>query len=144
MLDVADQQGESPVSGSVIQLFSKRSFDFSGGNGTVVVVRSVPVERWTEAQINVRVHTNAIASGSGTIVVNAKSISLTQEEMQTDFLDGTILATASVGNGTAAGTLVRGAVTAAFGAALQILVVGTKGTSATVVANLSAELVLKD
>lgn len=132
------------MSGTVIQLFSKRSFDFSGGNGTVVVVRSIPVERWTDAQINVRVHTNGIASGSGTIVVNAKSISLTQEEMQTDFIDTAILATASVANGTLVGALVRGTVSSGFGAALQIVVVGTKGSSANVIANISAEIVLKD
>lgn len=132
------------MAGTVVQLFSKRSFDFSGGNGTVVVVRSIPVERWVDAQINVRVHTNGITSGTGTIAVSAKSISLTQEEMQTDFLDATILATASVATGTLVGALVRGTVTSGFGAALQILVVGTKGTSATVIANLSAEIVLKD
>lgn len=133
------------MSGQIIQLMNKRDVDFSGGNGTVVAVRSVDVSRWTEAVLNVRVHTNSItASTTGTIVVNARAVALTNEEPQTDFLDATNLGTCTVASGTAAATLLRSTVTAGFGGALQILLVGTKGTSTTVRANISIELVVKD
>jgi len=132
------------MSGQVIQLVNKRDVDFSGGNGTVVGIRSVDVSRWTEAVLNVRVHSNSITAGTGTIAVVARAISLTNEEPQTDFLDATNLATCTVATGTTAATLLRSTVSAAFGGALQILLVGTKGTSTTVKANISVELVLKD
>lgn len=133
------------MSGQVIQLVNKRDVDFSGGNGTVIAVRSVDVSRWTEAVLQVRVHSNSItAATTGTIAVVARSVSLTNEEPQTDFLDSTALGTCTVAAATTAATLLRSTVTAAFGAALQIQFAGTKGSSTTVRANISVELVVKD
>jgi hypothetical protein len=133
------------VSGSVVQLVNKRDVDFSGGNGTVVAVRSVDVSRWTSAVLNVRVHSNSInGTSSGTIQVIARAISLTNEEPQTDFIDASALATCTIGYQEDAGILVRDSLAADFGGALQITFVGTLGTSTTLRVNISVELVLKD
>lgn len=140
----ADGKGVKYVAGMIVPLFTKREFDFSNGTATVVVVKSVDASRYTEGVLNVRVHSNSSTSGTGTISGHAKSIALTAEDPALDFIDGATLATASMTSSTAAGTLLRGSLGAGFGGALQITIVGNKGTSVTLRATLSAELVLKE
>jgi hypothetical protein len=133
------------MSGHVAPLFHKQEFDFSGGNGTVVVVRQIDVSRWTQGEVLVRVHSNSITgSTTGTIAVVAKSVSLTNQDPATDFIDGTAVATATVSDSSTAGTLKRASLTTPFGSGLQIQVVATKGTSTTVKATISVDLVVKD
>ena len=133
------------MAGVIIPLFTKRDFDFSNGTATVVVVKSVDTSRYAEGILNLRVHTNTISgTGGGTIAAHAKAIALTAEDPVLDFIDGTTLAAASIATGTLVGSLVRGPLTTGFGGALQITVVGSKGTSAIVRATVSAELVLKE
>lgn len=132
------------MAGTIIPLFTKREFDFSNGTATIVVVKSVDTSRYTEGVLNLRVHTNSTTSGTGTIAAHAKSIALTAEDPTLDFIDGTTLATASMTQSMVAGTLVRGTITAGFGGSLQIVLVGNKGTSVTLRATLSAEVVLKE
>lgn len=132
------------MAGMIIPLFTKREFDFTNGTGTVVVVKSIDTSRYTEGLINLRIHTNSSTAGTGTISAHAKAIALTGEDPALDFIDGTTLATASMTATTAAGLLLRGALSSGFGGALQITIVGNKGTSATLRAVLSAELVLKE
>ena len=128
----------------IIPLFTKREFDFSSGSATVVVVKSVDTSRYTEGVVNLRVHSNSSTAGTGTINAQAKSVALTGEDPSIDFVDGTTLATASMTSSTSAGTLIRGALATGFGGSLQITIVGTKGTSTTLKATLSAELVVKE
>jgi hypothetical protein len=90
------------------------------------------------------VHSNSSTSGTGTISLHAKAISLTGEDPSQDFLDGTTLATATMNTNTPAATLIRGTITSGFGGALQITVVGNKGTTTTLKAVLSAEIVMKE
>jgi hypothetical protein len=133
------------VPGAIIPLFTKREFNFSNGTGTIVIVKSVDTSRFTEGVLNLRVHSNSTTgSTTGTIALHAKAIALTGEDPSVDFLDATTLATASMTSDTAAATLLRGALTSGFGGALQITVVGNKGTSTTLKATLSAELVVKE
>jgi len=132
------------MAGMIIPLFTKREFDFTNGTATIVVVKSVDTSRYTEGVLNLRVHSNSTTAGTGTIAAHAKSIALTGEDPVLDFIDGTTLATASMTQSMLAGTLVRGALSSGFGGSLQITIVGSKGSSATVKATLSAELVLKE
>lgn len=133
------------MAGMIVPLFTKREFDFSNGTATVVAVKSVDTSRYTEGVLNLRVHSNSsTAATTGTISAHAKSIALTAEDPTLDFLDATTIATASMTSNTAAGTLLRGALATGFGGSLQITIVGLKGTSTTLRATVSAELVLKE
>lgn len=134
--------------GTTINLFTLREWDFSNLTNstalTVVGVKSVPVEMWTEGALLVRIHANTISgSGGGTIVVQAKPILLSEEDPAQIFIDPTVVATVTVATGDTAPKLMRNALSAGFGGALQIQVVGNKGTSAVVKATLSADLVMK-
>lgn len=131
------------MSGTTIPLMTKREFNFATAAGSVVIIRSLDVSQWTEGTLQVRIHENSNA-GTAQIDVNAYAISNTPEEPSVDYLDGTAVATVSVGvSGTDTAPLLKTAALASgFGGALQIKVEATAGS--TVQATLSAALVMKD
>lgn len=128
-----------------IPLFTKRVFEF-GGSHTQVAVKAVDVSQYTEGVVLVRVHANDISAGTGTIDVMARMTAPSSDEPDTDFVrDGSSeeKAKATVDENSAAGDLEVGALSSDFGSFLRIDLDGTMGTSGTVKATLSADLVVK-
>ena len=130
------------MAGTTIPLFTKRSFDFSAANGSVVVIRSLDVSGWTEGVLNVRVHQNNIGSASETISVKAYPISNSMEEPSVDYRDDVAgnITEVTVAVTDSAPVLMRSSLASDFGSALQITVEGANSPND---ATLSAELVLK-
>lgn len=129
--------------GTTIELFTKRTFDFAGADGSVIVIRSLGVQGWTEGVLNVRVHANNLGAGEQINVI-AYPISNTAEDPSVDYRDDTAgsITEVSVTNSDTAPALKTGSLASDFGGALQIAVEAESGTSPND-ATLSAQLVLK-
>ena len=69
--DAASGERDPKMAGQKIELISLRSFDFinvtSSTTLDIVMVKSVDVSRWTSAELQVRVHSRNISSGSSAI-----------------------------------------------------------------------------
>ena len=130
------------MSGTTIPLITKREYDFDAGAATVVIMKAVRVEQYTEALLELRVHANSVTSSS-TIDLKAYTTAPTDEDPSNDFVASTSSASAQITSSTAAPGLVVVGLTANFGGFLKITLEGTP-SGGTCTATVSANLVLKD
>lgn len=130
------------MAGQTIPLISKRVFNFASGSGVYTAVKAVPVVAYTEGTLLVRVHA-ATFSATSAISVVAKSTAPSSEEPNTDFVNATTLATATINSTITAGSLVKTSLAANFGAFVEISVVGALA-SGSCTATVSADLVVKE
>jgi hypothetical protein len=134
------------MAGTVIVLWNKRSFNFNnviaGSSESHVAVKALAVERYREAQLIVRAHTRTIDDTNSMIQIVAQTTAPTAEDPSIDFVSTTASGTATIASGST--TVVATANLSNFGGFLRFNVIGTRTTSGSCVAELSAELVLKE
>ena len=107
------------------------------------ILKDLPVERYREGTLLVRVHDADLVNPSSQIEVRAVETAPSPEEPDADF-EGTELASATV-TGTSEPALVAADFSTPFGGAITVFVRGTQGSTGTnVTATLSASLVLKE
>ncbi len=133
------------MSGIIHTIITRRTFTFSNLGNTltqdVPLTRAVDVTDARDITLAVRVHSRTVSGGS--IQVIARAISLTSEEPDVDFLSaGSDLATITLN--TAAPTLHLASLSTPFGQMVRVLVVGTGGTSVTITATISVDLIVRD
>jgi hypothetical protein len=131
------------VAGTTIPLISRRTYNFDNGSATIVVAKAVNVVQWTSGLLVVRVHSASIGTSSS-VKVSLFKTAPSAEDPATDFEDtSSAVASAGPSAGAGAGELETAALSSGFGGFLQVSVVGTLST-ASCIAEISAELVLKD
>lgn len=137
------------MSGTIIPLFSKRSFTFSdlaaNKNQLLIIVKALDVSQYTSGTIEVRVHSNSCQSGTH-IYVRAYTTTPSSEDPASLFVTLPLANVGSVDiNTQSAPILVVDALDANFGGMLLISVEGYQDTALvkTVSAELSAQITLK-
>lgn len=138
------------MAGNVRNVITRRVFNLSnvGGSSTqdIPLVRGIDVSSAKAIDMVVRVHA-ATVGASGTIVIHARAISLTNEEPDVDFTNTVDLATATIDPtvASAAPTLVLETLTPPFGHMITLFLRGTQPASpVTLSATLSIDLVTRD
>ena len=130
------------MSGILIPLIAKQTFNFNAGAATIVAVKAQAVLPWREGALLVRVHEEDVASSS-TIEVIARIIAPCPEEPDVDFIwTAADIAKVTINSSTTAPSLQRDDMLDDFGAFLQITVVGTP-SGGNCVATISADLAVK-
>lgn len=135
------------MSSLLVPLFSFRRFSFSTLTAStsleIVLVRALDVLAAREASLLVRVHTRTIDTGSS-IAISLRAASPSLEAPGTDFPDDTTpLATVTISSGTTA-TLGMASVTSGIPAWGRVVIKGARGSSGSCLADLAADLVLKE
>jgi hypothetical protein len=135
------------MSGTIIPLFSRRNFTQTAGITTpeIILVKAVDVSKYTQGVLIVRAHTWTAGGAAPTISVIARNTAPSMEDSARDFvITASAVATGSVTGLTITDKLVMTTLTANFAGMLQISVqVATPG-AATINADLSAELVMRE
>ena len=138
------------MAGQIIPLFSRRTFDFSKLQGSqtipVPIVKAVDVSQYTQATLEVRVHSMTISGGSAYIRVKLYTTAPSAEDPGRDFVYGSAVATTSnLSSSNTAPTLLVAQVSSGFGGMLAVAVEGEQPGSPVVslTADLSAQLVVK-
>jgi hypothetical protein len=127
-------------------IITKRQFDFTdlqtSASLDVIVLRAVDVTFGEEVELSVRVHGGTIQSGHS-IEVLVKPVSITPEEPEVDYLGATV-ATANLPTAVEPMLIIE-QLSVPFGAAVQVVVRGTKdGAAGALQATISADLVERD
>jgi hypothetical protein len=113
------------MSGAVLSLLDRTSYDFSGlgqGTGTTVrVARNIDISRWSEGTLMVRVHAKTIAGG--TIKVYLERVLPSAEDPSIEFVDTNPVASIQI-LGTEQENLLTAALPANCGAMMTLVVHG--------------------
>lgn len=138
--------GASAPRGSVVPLFTKRTFDFANLATTnsldLVILRAFPVVDAGDAVMRIRVHSMTIPSDAS-IEVAAYPVAPSCDEPQTDFL-GPLLGSVRLTSATSPPALAAVALSPDFGSHLQVVLTANRGsTGGTFTAALSGDIVLK-
>lgn len=134
----------------LIPVLSERAYDyggFSAGVGTTVVLaKSLDVLRYRAGVLLVRVHAANIGGlGSPAVAIRAYLTAPSVDEPAGEFVDTSSAKAAVSLVGTSAGTLVKAALSANFGAYLRINLEVTQGTPAGALAfTVSVDLDLEE
>ena len=133
------------MAGTTIELFSRRTFDFSGlsnsQNTELVLNTMIDVDEWTQGVIVARVNALTLVTGA-TVDLIARPTIAAPEDPNLDFVTSTNQTTLNI-TGTAP-LMLLGALTANFGGGLRIIVRGARATTAgTISCTMSAALVMK-
>lgn len=136
------------MSGAIIPIFSRRSFDFddvaaSNKYVEITIAKAIDVSQYTEGTLLVRVHDNNVASNAQ-IDILVKATAPTSEDPAKDFVGSTV-ATVTVDENVNAPTLMKASFSADPGQMVTVTVKGWQVSGSAVACNavLSAELVVK-
>ncbi len=139
------------MSGSVQNVITKRSFDFSklqtSQTQEIPLCRAIDVTGAKQIELAVRVHSRTISAGQIDII--AQAVSLTNEDPSVDFIYTTLasgviaLATVTL-NVTTVPVLHLAQLTAPWGQMIRLVIKGTGAASATILASVSVDLIVYD
>ena len=137
-----------------MNIIPRQTFDFTylaaGASETRVLAGKIPTARFTKAELLVRVHTVGIDSAGtdASITVDVVNDASTDEDPNATFLGDTAITDAEVTiwEGTANGAFALAPLTGDFGSMVAVRVIGLQstGTAYSLVAEISADLILKE
>ena len=122
----------------------------AGASQTHVLAGKIPTARFTKAELLVRAHTVGIDSAGtdASITVDVVNDASTDEDPNATFLGDTAITDAEVTiwEGTANGAFALAPLTGDFGSMVAVRVIGLQstGTAYSLVAEISADLILKE